>query len=165
MKNLLTYLILLIIAAGCGGDTNIETNVKLPIHASDLDYELDTVTNTEIGLVYNIVDSLPEFGVGEDDLIKYFQENIKYPQSAINGKIQGRVYIKVIIKKDGSVFSPKIKRGIQSEIDSLCLQVVQNMPRWKPAKQKNEYVNSSYIIPIIFSLEDNNELKGIVINN
>ena len=92
------------------------------------------------------------FGNGDEDLIKYFARNIKYPRVAIETGIEGSVYVSFVIEKDGSLTNAKIIRGIGGGCDEEALRVLNNMPRWKPAKQNGLKVRQGFKIPIKFIL-------------
>ena len=104
--------------------------------------------------VYMIVEQMPEFPGGEAELLGFISRNIHYPEEAKKKGIQGRVFIGFIIEKDGSVSNVRNLRGVNSELDAEAMRVVKSMPKWKPGIQNGEAVRVSYLIPINFKLED-----------
>jgi TonB family protein len=104
--------------------------------------------------VYNIVEQMPEFPGGEQAMMKFVAENVKYPQEAKDKNISGRVFVSFVIEKDGSVSNVKVLRGIGGGCDEEAARVISAMPKWKPGKQKGEPVRVSYQIPINFKLAD-----------
>ena len=104
--------------------------------------------------VYMIVEQMPEFPGGEAELLGFISRNIHYPEEAKKKGIQGRVFIGFIIEKDGSVSNVRNLRGVNSELDAEAMRVVKSMPKWKPGMQNGEAVRVSYLIPINFKLED-----------
>lgn len=103
--------------------------------------------------VYFIVEQMPEFPGGELALRKTIAQLIKYPVTAQENGIQGKVYVTFVVAKDGSVMNAKIARGVDPSLDSEALRVVNNLPRWAPGKQKGEAVAVSYTVPINFVLQ------------
>lgn len=85
--------------------------------------------------------------------LKYFiQDNIQYPQEAIEKNIQGRVYVKFVIEKDGTVSYAKIDKSVDPLLDKEALRVVRAMPKWEPANSKGKLVRSVNRLPINFTL-------------
>ena len=116
--------------------------------------EVGEVENSDMVDVYTIVEQMPEFPGGEAELIHYISKNIHYPQEAKEKGIQGRVFIGFVIEKDGSVSNIRNLRSVDSELDAEAMRVVESMPKWEPGMHNGEFVRVSYIIPILFKLED-----------
>ena len=96
-------------------------------------------------------------------MMKSIAGNIKYPEAAIDKNIEGRVFVSFVIEKDGSVSNVKVLRGIGGGCDEEAARVISSMPKWKPGKQKGEFVRVSYQIPIMFKLgQTNDEYKTTV---
>ncbi|MCR5013366.1 MAG: M56 family metallopeptidase [Bacteroidales bacterium] len=104
--------------------------------------------------VYQIVEVMPEYPGGMDQLAKYLSENIKYPDEAKEKGISGRVFISYVIEKDGSVSNIKVMRSVSPLLDNEAVRVVKAMPKWKPGKQKGKAVRVNYILPVNFKLDD-----------
>jgi protein TonB len=102
--------------------------------------------------VYMMVEDRPEFSGGDQALMKYLSENIKYPKEAKDKGIQGRVTVEFVVEKDGSISNAEIMRGIDPSLDAEAVRVVSAMPRWKPGKQRGNLVRVRYSIPIIYRL-------------
>jgi protein TonB len=103
--------------------------------------------------VMTYVEQMPEFPGGQGELLKYLSSNIIYPKSAIDSGIQGKVLLKFVVKKDGSISDVEIVKGVNSAIDREAIRVVSAMPRWKPGKQNGSAVNVAYMVPIKFNLK------------
>ena len=95
---------------------------------------------------------MPEFPGGELALMRYLASSVKYPTIAEQNNIQGRVYIQFVINAKGEVTNVTILRGIHPSLDKEAIRVVENMPNWKPGKQRNTPVRVSYTVPINFVL-------------
>jgi len=93
-----------------------------------------------------------EFPGGEEARIRFFMNNIQYPQAAREQNIQGTVTYKIFIEPDGSVSSPSIISGIGGGCDEEVLRVVALMPKWKPAVKDGKPVRTSVVLPLKFSL-------------
>lgn len=91
--------------------------------------------------------------VGGTPQLQYFiQNNIQYPQDAIEQNIQGKVYVKFVVEKDGTVSYVKIDKGVDPLLDKEALRVIRSMPKWKPAYSKGRPVRSVNRLPISFTL-------------
>ena len=107
----------------------------------------------ETGEVFMIVEEMPEFPGGQAALQKYLASSVKYPVIAQENGIQGRVYVQFVISAKGEVTNATVLRGVDSSLDKEALRVVENMPKWKPGKQRNRPVRVSYTVPINFVLQ------------
>lgn len=111
---------------------------------------LNSQTDT---LVYNTVDSYPEFKYAKLDntieaIEKYFRQNYHMPQILTDNGYFGKIYVDCIVEKDGHLTNIKIKRGIDKSLDESVREFVVKMPVWIPAKIKDESVRYKYIFPI-----------------
>ena len=119
---------------------------------------LDKMKPNEDG-VYQIVEEMPSFPGGDQKLMEYIANNINYPQEARDKGIEGRVFIRMVIEKDGSVSNVKLLRGIGGGCDEEAERVIKSMPKWKPGMMKGEPVPVSYQIPINFKLAEKQPKK------
>ena len=104
--------------------------------------------------IYRVSDAMPEYPGGPNEMMRYIQENIKYPQSAIDNKIEGRVFVTFVVEKDGSISNAAVLRGIDKECDAEALRVVSSMPKWNPGQHKGEVVRTQFTIPIIYKFNN-----------
>jgi len=128
----------------------------------DSDYILDEGDTIDGEVFFSVVEEMPEFGNGWEDIRKYILDNCKYPQTAIDDSIEGRVYIQFVINEDGSVSNPQVIRGLRYDLDEECIRVIENMTDWKPGKQMGRRVKVRYVIPFTFRLASDSE-KGNMI--
>ena len=119
--------------------------------------QLLDIATSEADTVYQIVEEMPEFPGGENALMEYVSKNVVYPEEAKEKEIQGRVFISFVVEKDGSIGEVKVLRGIGGGCDEESVRVISDMPKWKPGKQKGEFVRVSYQIPIMFKLGQTND--------
>ncbi len=173
MKKLYYILILIIILSSCKNRTkNIErvkisTEKEFLTNTSKTDYDSlnDTIESNPNNTAFCVFfpEELPQFGNGWEDLKNYLENVIRYPESAIKDSVKGRVFINFRISRNGAVLDAKILRGIRSDLDYECIQVIDNMPDWKPGKQRGKPVEVSFNIPIRFSFKPDSTYKGIII--
>ncbi|MBN2805765.1 MAG: energy transducer TonB [Prolixibacteraceae bacterium] len=127
-----------------------EADDKTLINAVPVIQEEETEEESE---VFIIVEDMPEFPGGELALRKWIGSNIKYPVIAAENGIQGKVYVTFVVDKDGSISNARIARGVDPSLDQEALRVVNNLPKWKPGKQRGKPVRVSYTVPINFQLQ------------
>ncbi len=101
---------------------------------------------------FMVVENMPEFPGGDAGLMKYIQNNVKYPPIAKEYNITGKVYVSFIVDKSGSVTDVKIARGVDKSLDAEALRVVKSLPKYKPGKQRGKAVRVMFTIPINFTL-------------
>lgn len=96
---------------------------------------------------------MPEYPGGEQAMMKFVADNVKYPQDAIDKEISGRVLVSFVVEKDGSIGDVKVVKGIGGGCDEEAVRVVNAMPKWKPGMDKGKPVRVSYMMPITFKLQ------------
>ena len=102
--------------------------------------------------VYTAVARLPEFPGGLGAFGKFLSTNIKYPATAREQKIQGRVIITFVVEKDGTLSNERVVKGITDDLNNEALRVIKLSPNWKPGMQGNRSVRTQYSVPISFTL-------------
>ena len=86
-------------------------------------------------------------------LNKWVYQYLKYPASAVEQGIQGRVMVELVIEKDGKVTGVRVVKGVSPELDAEALKVVSASPKWKPGRLNGEKVRTVLTIPVEFRLE------------
>ena len=103
--------------------------------------------------VFEVVEEMPEFPGGVDAMMEYLQKELRYPESAKEKGIQGRVTVQFIIDKEGNVTNSKVTRSVDKDMDAEAIRLVKAMPKWKPGMQKGKAVAVKYTVPVVFRLE------------
>ena len=67
--------------------------------------------------------------------------------------VQGKVSVKFVIEKDGSIADPVVVRGVDPYLDKEAVRVVQSMPKWIPGKQNGKAVRVKFTVPVMFRLQ------------
>ena len=106
------------------------------------------------GKLYNLanVELAPEFQGGQTALGKYLGSRLRYPASARQNKIQGKVYIGFIVEKNGSLVDFRVVKGIGGGCDEEAIRVLRSSPSWRPGMASGKPVRTSYVLPITFQL-------------
>ena len=84
---------------------------------------------------------------------EYIGKSVKYPKSAREHDIEGRVLVKFVVNTDGTVSDIKIRKHVSPELDKEAARVIEDMPRWEPGIQDDKKVKVYFTIPIRFKLE------------
>lgn len=101
---------------------------------------------------FMIVEEMPEFPGGMDELFQYLGKNTTYPAIAKDEGAEGVVYAQFVVRRSGMVSNVEILRGVHPELDREALRVVRKMPLWTPGKQRGKKVNVYYKLPFRFRL-------------
>ena len=103
--------------------------------------------------VFVAVEQQAEFPGGMAALMKWLSNNIRYPEAAQQNDVQGRVIVKFIVEKDGSVSQAQIVKGVDKDLDKEALRVVNKMPKWQAGKNNGVAVRSYFTLPVQFRLQ------------
>ena len=104
------------------------------------------------GKVYDLVDEMPSFPGGLEELYKWIDNNVQYPAVARENGIEGRVILKFIVEKDGSLSDSTVIHSVHPMVDREALRLVGQMPKWNPGKRAGIPVRVRYCLPIKFKL-------------
>ncbi|TAM97472.1 MAG: TonB family protein [Chitinophagaceae bacterium] len=106
------------------------------------------------GSVFVFVEQNPSFPGGKEDLMRFLQHNIQYPQEARKEQLQGTVVVSFVVNKDGSLTQiHTIGQTIGGGLEQEAMRVVKVMPKWIPGHQNGETVTVPYTLPIRFVLQ------------
>ena len=143
--------------------SNAQTVTKNSPQLTCTEQHVDSVNP---GLIYQVVDKMPQFPGGEKALLDYIGHNLKYPIDAQEKGIQGRVIVRFIVTKIGKVEQVEVLRSLCPSADQEALRVVNSLPNWTPGEQKGVKVGVYYTLPISFKLiNSTNERTRLVKEN
>ena len=103
--------------------------------------------------VFDVVEKMPEFPGGPQELFGFLAKTIKYPAEAEKAGTQGRVIATFVVRKDGSISDAHVVKSVDPLLDAEALRVINAMPAWTPGSQSGKPVNVKYTIPITFRLD------------
>ncbi len=132
--------------------------------------------------VFNVVENMPQYPGGMQELMKFLSTNIRYPTEAFEKGLSGRVLVQFIVEKDGYLSGVKTIKFIKTEdkkpvtensaseekdqtvseeniqaatsaLTTEAERVVSSMPKWTPGTQSGKNVRVKYMIPITFRLK------------
>ncbi len=140
-----------------------EVDVLLDVEMT-ADEEVETVdyvapvfeeVEEEVDEIFTVVEQQSEPVGGNEAFQRYLAENLAYPNKAARLGIQGRVFVKFVVEKDGSLTDIQIVKGIGAGCDEEAIRVISKAAKWKPGKQRGKTVRTYRIIPINFVLKQN----------
>nr|WP_325289441.1 TonB family protein [uncultured Bacteroides sp.] len=112
----------------------------------------DTLTPDES--VFEVVEQMPEFPGGYKEMMKYIEQNMRYPEEAKKAGTQGRVVVQFLVNKNGAISDVSVLHSVDRLLDAEAVRLVRSMPKWKPGMQKGKAVTVKYTVPVLFKLED-----------
>ena len=122
--------------------------------------ELESLkTNDDAPLT--IVESMPEYPGGTDEMLRFVSKNIVYPEKEKLDGITGTCYVSFVVDKDGSITDVKVLRGVTGGpgLDAEAVRVVKLFPKWKPGMQSGKEVKVQFNLPVKYSLTSGRDKK------
>lgn len=95
----------------------------------------------------------PEFKGGMKEFYKYLAKNIRYPEECFTRGIQGKVYLRFNVLKDGAITDIQVLSSPHPGLTKEALRVVSVSPPWEPGIQRGVPVKVAFNIPISFALK------------
>lgn len=103
-------------------------------------------------LVFDVVEQMPEFPGGKSALSEYLSKKTKYPPTAEEKGIQGRVIVSFVVDIDGSIKNVKVVKPVHTLLDKEAMRVVRSMPKWNVGVHEGQQVRVKYTVPVDFKL-------------
>lgn len=101
---------------------------------------------------FRVVEDLPQFPGGASEFMKWLTKNLKYPPSAQNRKVKGKVVAQFIVNTDGSVSDLELTEHLEAACDREVLRVLRMMPKWQAGVMNAKPCRTKVCIPIVFNL-------------
>jgi len=103
-------------------------------------------------LNFHVVEDLPQFPGGAVEFMKWLTKHLRYPNSARQRNIQGKVVAVFYVEKDGHITGINITKSLSAECDREAMRVLRMMPNWKPGIQNDQPCRTKVCIPIVFKM-------------
>jgi TonB family protein len=78
---------------------------------------------------------------------------LRYPQSAVDEGVQGRVLVDFVIDEKGKVTDVRVAKGVDPRLDAEAVRVVAASPDWKPGVLRGKKVKTALSLYVEFRLE------------
>ncbi len=159
MKPILRLILFFVIASSYSQNEIITKSIDKTIDNSEVTLKPETSSYNYLGLtiippdpnrIYAVeeIEKRPEFPGDQAALKAYFKENFKTPID--NGKkVAGTIFATFIIEKDGSISEIGILHDYGFGSGNEAIRVLEQMPKWIPAKNDSSTVRCIYAMPII----------------
>lgn len=145
----------------------VEAKNELKETAEDIPFEIDDPFDDEgftpdfgnefveaaIDPPLYIVEKMPSYPGGIEEFYQFLGSKIKYPSQAKRIGTEGKVFIKFIVEKDGSLSNLEVIKGIGSGCDLEALRVLKLASNFNPGKQRGIPVRVQMVVPINFQLK------------
>ncbi|HBW86638.1 MAG TPA: hypothetical protein DEF82_07855 [Crocinitomicaceae bacterium] len=102
--------------------------------------------------IETFIEEEAEYPGGSAEMTKFINENIDYPQEAIDLGIIGRVTVRFVVEKDGRISNVSVATPLPGckVCDKAAVKLIEKMPPWKPGKNGGRKVPSWVALPIKF---------------
>jgi protein TonB len=103
--------------------------------------------------IFTFVEQQPEFPGGNDAMLKYLGNNIRYPSVAQRNGLEGLVVLSFVVDQSGGISDIQVLKKLGGGTDEEAMRVVKTMPKWTPGKQNGRPVKVRYTLPVRFSIK------------
>lgn len=97
-----------------------------------------------------MVDVAPQFPGGDIAMMKYINNERRYPSEAYREGIQGRVRCSFVVNEDGKISNVSVLKGVERTLDNEAVRIISKMPDWEAGEIDNQPVPVYYILSIPF---------------
>lgn len=142
---------------GKNNGENVSSFFTLPIIFKLQDSKNSVIRYTAPACPYktlNAVDEMPAFPGGKEALIKFISKNLRYPKTAKDAGIEGRVVVRFVISETGKPENIEVVKSLDPACDNEAIRVLGLMPDWTPGKKDGKNVPVHYTMPILFRLSN-----------
>lgn len=103
--------------------------------------------------IFTVIEQMPEFPGGEEELMNFISKNLIYPSSAVRDGIQGKAICRFVVTKTGTIKNVIVIRSLDPACDKEAIRVIKSLPRFSPGKQDGVNASVWYTLPIVFRLK------------
>ena len=100
----------------------------------------------------NWAEKMPVPEGGMSAFYRYLKKHLKYPSQARRMGIEGKVFVRFVVDKNGEISRLSIMKGIGAGCDEEASRVIQKYPSWEPGRQGDRAVAVWMVMPIHFKL-------------
>lgn len=86
-------------------------------------------------------------------MLRFLAQHVRYPSRAQLTKTVGRVIVQVTIDEEGKLSNMKAAYTDSPLFEKEAIRVLNQMPRWEPAKHNGTAVSSTYLFPFSFNMK------------
>lgn len=138
-------------------DTKITTEVSF----TEFDENTEVIQQVEVveeeiqdDQPFLVAETMPSFQGGDLNTFRnWVQQNVRFPQIALENGIQGRVVVTFVIEKDGRLTNIEVLQTPDRSLSDEAIRVLSKSPKWSPGKQRNQPVRVKYTLPVDFRVQ------------
>ena len=125
------------------------------INITDDGPALQDTPNTTPEEVVDVAEEDAEFPGGYDKLAEFIQNNLVFPDEALEIGVKGKAMVRFVVEKDGRISNATVERPIVEcpACNKEALNVINKMPKWVPAKNAGRPVRLWVRIPVVFDTQ------------
>lgn len=144
-------------------DQRIETNIVFTDDADDFEDFDFVIEEREEEIVeeeiFITVEEMPTFrGGGLAEFRTWVQQNVRYPQIALENGVQGNVIIKFVVGPDGKMGNYEVLQSPDRTLSEATIAVLEEANElrngWRPGKQRGRPVRVSFTLPVSFRIQN-----------
>lgn len=144
-------------------DVEIEEEIELVLdvemteetEVEEYEYqEPEEIEEEVVEEIFHIVEDHPQPVGGMSAFYEYVAENLNYPHTARRLNVEGMVFVRFVVEKNGSIQKVEVVKGIGAGCDEEAARVIRNAPAWNPGKQRGRPVRVYMTVPIRFILQN-----------
>jgi TonB family protein len=109
--------------------------------------------NETIGdTVYLLIEKVPEYQGGLENMYRTISSNMKYPVTARRLGTEGTVFIGFVVDEQGKSMAHEVLKGISRDCDKEALRVSKLLNSWNPGVHRGKPVKVKFVLPIKYKL-------------
>ena len=139
-----------------------ETKIATDINFAEFDEDTEVLQQVEVkeeiiedDQPFLTAETMPSFQGGDlNTFRKWVQDNVRFPQIALENGISGRVVLSFVIEKDGRLTNIQVLMTPDRSLSEEATRVLNKSPKWSPGKQRNQVVRIKYTLPVDFRMQN-----------
>ena len=138
-------------------DRKIQTDIPFDEFDENTPIELIPVEPEPIidDEVFLVAETMPSFMDGSIEAFRnWVMQNVKFPQSALDNGVYGRVILSFVIDKDGRLTNIEVLQSPDRSLAEEAVRVLNKSPKWSPGKQRNQTVRVKFTLPVDFRVRN-----------
>jgi len=85
---------------------------------------------------------------------QYLETNMKYPEQALENKVEGKVTVQFAVETNGRLSDFRVIRGIGNGCDEEVIRLIKEGPKWSPTKRNDDTVRDRVKVRMKFELPE-----------
>lgn len=88
-------------------------------------------------------------------LLKDVNSQLQYPESEVDSKVEGKVFVGFVVEVDGSITDVHVEKGIvdHPSFGDAAIAAVKSLKKFEPAVSNGKPVRMMMTLPVMFKLD------------